>query len=278
MFIGSLKIGVWRRRKRGIGSWRSLKRAWRRRRKEGRKEGRKREDIFFEWMLWRLGAKKRVLRGLCCWRWGVWITSRRRRSEKSIKLGSLNQDEGDGGGRRIGNFQASNRTSHTRPWPWHMEIGAQQVSWSCLCCSCGGSHTILLLACRPLLSLSLHTTFSLIWIFFRFWVPGSELFGKLPGRLGCLHWRNETGFSSVLYFLHCRRGIGTSIARTSMATKKRWARHWRQLWKQESLARTFLWHQNCGICAHWALSSYYLSSHSLLSLDLIGAFFAFWFS
>jgi hypothetical protein len=94
----------------------------------------------------------------------------------------------------------------------------------------------LLLACRPLLSLSLrlslHTTFSsLIWNFFRFWVPGSELFGKLPGRLGCLHWRNETGFSSVLYFLHCRRGIGTSIARTSMATKKRWARHWRQLWK-----------------------------------------------
>jgi hypothetical protein len=96
----------------------------------------------------------------------------------------------------------------------------------------------------------------------------------LPGRWGYLHWRNETGFSFVLYFLHCRRGIGTSIARTSTATKKRWARHWRQLWKQESLARTFLWHQNCGTCAHWALSSYYLSSHSLLSLDLI----AFWFS
>jgi hypothetical protein len=100
----------------------------------------------------------------------------------------------------------------------------------------------------------------------------------LPGRWGCLHWRNETDFSLVLYFLHCRRGIGISIARTSMATKKRWARHWRQLWEQESLARTFLWHQNCGTCAHWALSSYYLSSHSLLSLDLIGAFFAFWFS
>jgi hypothetical protein len=48
---------------------------------------------------------------------------------------------------------------------------------------------------------------------------------QIAREMGMSTWRNETGFSLVLYFLHCRRGIGTSIARTSMATKKRWARH-----------------------------------------------------